>query len=424
MALPDISIIFSSISAIGLPIGAIAWQVVLVLASVLVAEVVRDLFHVAGHYWQPLQAGHSLHHKAYRPDLSIVSLEVYRQAQWHNDVPEACVMVTMTAILALLGQSYGLGYALWAGCIYAASFLTTSVARSQGMLLTTDLTHKPGELVTIPSQWTVNRTYHWRHHFDRGEAYYCGTFTLVDKIMGTSLSLKGKTVAVTGASGSLGRSLVAELAAKGAKVVALTTSPQADFSDLGSNIEVLPWQLGAEADLSDRLQKVDILIINHGMNVHSDRDPASVAQSFEVNTFSAWRLMNLFLDTAKESRHKAIKELWINTSEAEVNPAFSPLYELSKRTLGDLITLRRLDAPCIIRKLILGPFKSNLNPIGVMSPGWVAWAIVALAQRDFRNIIVTVNPLTYLIFPIHEILQSLYFRLFSKGNLTPKDNPR
>lgn len=292
------------------------------------------------------------------------------------------------------------------------------------MLLNTDITPKPDDLVTIPSRWTVNRTYHWWHHFDRGEAYDCGTLTLVDKIMGTSLSLKDKTVAVTGAAGTLGRSLISVLATKGAKVVALTTSPQADFSDLGTNIEVLPWHLGKEVDLSDRLQKVDILIINHGMNVHSDRDPDSVAQSFEVNTFSAWRLMNLFLDTVKESRHKAIKELWINTSEAEVNPAFSPLYELSKRTLGDLITLRRLDAPCIIRKLILGPFKSNLNPIGVMSPGWVASAIVALAQRDFRNIIVTVNPFTYIFFPMHEISQSLYFRLFSKGNFTSKDNPR
>lgn len=125
--------------------------------------------------------------------------------------------------------------------------------------------------------------------------------------------------------------------------------------------------------------------------------------------------MNLFLDTVTESRHKALKELWINTSEAEVNPAFSPLYELSKRTLGELITLRRLDAPCVIRKLVLGPFKSNLNPIGVMSANWVAWAIVAMAQRDVRNIIVTINPLTYIFLPIAEAGRSIYFRLFSKN---------
>jgi hypothetical protein len=253
---------------------------------------------------------------------------------------------------------------------------------------------------------------------DRGEFYYGEIFTLAGKIMDTSLSLKDKVVAVTGASGSLGRALLAALAAKGAHVVALTTSPQsfADASDpnSGAKIEAVPWQLGTEEELRDRLQKVDILIINHGVNVHGDRDLPSVERSFEVNTFSAWRLMNLFLDTATQSSHRLTKELWINTSEAEVNPAFSPLYELSKRALGNLITLRRLDAPCIIRKLILGPFKSKLNPIGVMSADWVASAIVALAQRDVRDIIVTVNPFTYVFFPIHEFLQSSYFRLFSK----------
>jgi monoglucosyldiacylglycerol epimerase len=238
--------------------------------------------------------------------------------------------------------------------------------------------------------------------------------------MGTNLLLQGKVVAVTGASGALGRALLATLSAKGASVVALTTSPQGftkvTDSSSDAKIEILQWQLGAEVELRDRLQTVDILIINHGINVYGDRDPLAVERSFEVNTFSAWRLMNLFLDTATESSHRATKELWINTSEAEVNPAFSPLYELSKRILGELITLRRLDTPCIIRKLILGPFKSNLNPIGVMSADWVASAIVALAQSGFRDIIVTVNPLTYIFFPIHEVLQSLYFRLFSKDD--------
>jgi monoglucosyldiacylglycerol epimerase len=113
---------------------------------------------------------------------------------------------------------------------------------------------------------------------------------------------------------------------------------------------------------------------------------------------------------------KPRREVWINTSEAEVNPAFSPLYELSKRALGQLITLKRLDAPCIVRKLILGPFKSNLNPIGVMSADWVGQQIVNLAKRDFRNIIVTINPITFLLFPIKEFFVSIYFKLFTHKN--------
>lgn len=379
------------------------------LGSVMGAEVVRDVYHLAGHYWQPLQEFHNLHHKAYRRDLTMTSREAYQKAQWYNDVPESLVMVAIMAVVAGLLQSYGLS--VWFGCLYSVSFLIPAIARSQGLLLQTDLTHKPGDLVEIPSEWSVNRTYHWRHHFDEGNAYFCSTIPLVDKVLGTSLSLKNKVVGVTGASGSLGQALIKELSVQGAKVVAISTNQNIQVQD---GVEVLAWQLGAETDLKARLASIDILILNHGVNVYGDRTAAAIQKSYEVNTFSTLKLAELFLETVTKSSHKAIKELWINTSEAEVNPAFSPLYELSKRTLGDLITLRRLDAPCIIRKLVLGPFKSQLNPYGVMTARWVAWAIVALAKRDFRDVIVTINPLTYTAFPLKEFSKSLYFKMCTK----------
>ena len=391
------------------------WQILIAISSVLVAEILRDCYHIAGHYWKPLQPWHNLHHKAYRSDLSKVSMEIYRQAELFNDVPEAIFMVVATGAIAWLGNVYGYGWAMALGCVYSFCFLVTGFARSQGFLLETDLTHKPGDLIELPSQWGVNRTYHWRHHFDRGEAYFCSTFTLVDKVLGTALALKGKSIAITGASGTMGRALIAELTKKGAKVIALTTSPDASFENSDNKkIEVITWQLGHESELRDRLQKVDILILNHGVNVLGARDSQSVYKSYEVNTFSVFRWMDLFLETVTESKHIATKEIWVNTSEAEVNPALSPLYELSKRAIGDLVTLRRLDAPCTIRKLILGPFKSDLNPYGVMSASFVAWAIAALAQRDFRDIIVTVNPITFVTYPIKEFWRSLYFRIFSR----------
>jgi monoglucosyldiacylglycerol epimerase len=376
-------------------------QLIFALGSVVLSELVRDSYHIAGHYWPPLKNFHTLHHKAYRRDLTITNLDLYQKSQLYNDVPESLVMVAATALAAGFTHIW----ALWLGCLYSVMFLISAIARSQGLLLQTDLTHKPGNLVEIPNQWTVNRTYHWRHHFDQGNAYFCGHFTFVDKMLGTSLSLKGKTVAITGASGTLGKALIEELTLQGAKIVALTTSN----SQFPPEVEVIQWQLGSEAELSTRLQNVDICILNHGVNVYSDRSPTAIQKSYEVNTFSTLKLADLFLGTVKESSHKALKELWINTSEAEVNPALSPLYELSKRALGDLITLRRLDAPCIIRKLVLGPFKSQLNPYGVMSARWVSWAIVALAKRDFRNVIVTINPITYIAFPLKEFFQSLYF---------------
>ncbi len=270
------------------------------IASVLIAEILRDCYHIAGHYWKPLQPWHNLHHKAYRADLSKVSMEIYRQAELFNDVPEAIFMVLATGAIAGIGYSYGL-WAMAFGCIYSLGFLITAFARSQGWLLATDITHKEGDLVHLPSQWTVNRTYHWRHHFDRGEAYYCSTFTLVDQILGTALSLKGKNIAITGASGTMGRALIAELSKRGAKMIALTSSPNAVFNleqtegnAKKKEVEVITWQLGKEAELRDRLQKVDILILNHGVNVLAARDSQSVNQSYEVNTFSVIRWMDLF----------------------------------------------------------------------------------------------------------------------------------
>ncbi|WP_017299934.1 bifunctional sterol desaturase/short chain dehydrogenase [Nodosilinea nodulosa] len=392
-----------------MPLETVVWQGLWGAIAILLAEAIRDVYHVVSHYWPPLMRLHNWHHRAYKKDFTPVSPTLYRQAQIYNDAPEAIVMAGALAGLAISTGIAG----LWLGALYGLGFLAAAIARSQGWLLTTDLTHEPGELTTIPGNWRVNRTYHWRHHFDDTNAYFAGYFTFLDKLIGTAVSLKGKTVAVTGASGTLGRALLQELAAQKARPIALTTSPGATFE---AGISCWHWQPGAEADLHESLKKVDILILNHGLNVHGDRSPEAVQTSLEANALSGWRLMEVFLSTVETSPQRATKEVWVNTSEAEVSPAFSPLYEVSKRLMGDLVSLRRLDAPCVVRKVILGPFRSNLNPIGVMSADWVAWAVVALAKRNVRNIIVTVNPLTYVVFPIQELAQGIYFRLFTRSS--------
>jgi hypothetical protein len=401
--------------AIAIALGAILW-----------VELVRDFYHALSHVWQPLYRLHVWHHKVFRRDLSVVSDTIYRQAHWYNDVPEALVMLLFSLVpwWFTYNQKLGLTYqgSACLGFLYTFSFLLSAIARGAGIPYAdevTDLTHRQGDFESVPSTWLVNRPYHWRHHFDNQNAYFCGTFTLVDKLMGTALSLRGKKVAVTGASGSLGRSLLKHLHLNGAKVTALTSSANEIELDLDGKrlaIETIRWEIGKESELAAILDKVDILILNHGINVHHQRDKEAIDKSYEINTFSSWRLLESFFDTVRTNEDIVRKEVWINTSEAEVNPAFSPLYELSKRTLGDLVTLRRLDAPCVVRKLILGPFKSNLNPIGVMSADWVAKQIVKSAKRDIRNIIVTINPLTWILFPLKELCVSSYFKLFSNDS--------
>ncbi|MEM8641467.1 MAG: bifunctional sterol desaturase/short chain dehydrogenase [Cyanobacteria bacterium P01_G01_bin.54] len=387
------------------------------LGAIIAIELVRDSYHALSHAWPILYRLHVWHHRVFRPDLSVKNETIYRQAHWYNDVPESLVMLGFA--LLWVWAIAPLGVAPWSlslGVIYALGFLVTGMARGSGWAEWTDFTHKAGPFDATPAPWLVNRSYHWRHHFDDQDAYYCGTLTIVDKILGTALSLKGKRVAVTGASGTLGRSLLQALSDRGAKVIAFTSGTEPiTLAGHSKPIPTFTWSVGQEAELAAQLEKIDILILNHGLNVHDQRDEAAIARSYEVNAFSHWRWLELFLQTVKTNKQIATKEVWVNTSEAEVLPAVSPLYELSKRTIGDLVTLRRLDAPCVIRKLVLGPFKSNLNPIGVMSAGWVARQIVNLAVRDVRNIIVTINPLTYLLFPLKELRVSLYFRWFSRG---------
>ena len=390
--------------------------------SIVWVELIRDFYHALSHHWKPLYRLHVWHHRVFRPDLSPVSTAIYKQAHWYNDVPESLVMLGFSFLPWLVVYFYFPQYQglAWAGSGYTLSFLISAIARGTGLAYAdelTDLTHRPGPFDANPSHWFVNRSYHWRHHFDNQKAYYSGTLTLVDKLMGTALSLKGKKIAITGASGTLGKALIKELRKKEAKVTALTSKENTvTLYENGQHcpIKTLNWQVGKETELSATLEDIDILILNHGINVGGERTAEAIAKSYEINAFSSWRLLELFLTTVHSNEDIATKEVWVNTSEAEVSPAFSPLYELSKRTLGDLVTLRRLDAPCTVRKLILGPFKSNLNPIGIMSSEKVAQQIINLAQRDFLNIIVTINPLTWLAFPCKELAVSTYFNLFSK----------
>ena len=403
------------------------WELLWAGVAIVAVELIRDCRHWLAHRFPKAFPGHYVHHRAYRQDWSWVSEKVYREAEWRNDVPEAVTLVIGAGVLAwgmnLWIPSWGWGV----GIPYAVGFLLMALARSQGIGTHSDFTHLPGPFGGPPTQWFVNRPYHWRHHFDHGQAYFGGTLTVLDRILGTALSLKDKKVAVTGASGSLGRALIVCLLEQGAKPLALTSQDRPIIVRVKGEEQEIPrvvWQVGAEVDLLETLREVDILILNHGVNVYGSRTPAAIDTSTEVNALSQWRMLELFLSQIKTNAEIATKEVWVNTSEAEVSPALSPLYEISKRYLGELVTLRRLDAPCIIRKLILGPFKSALNPYGVMSAEWVARQIVALAKRDFRNIVITVNPLTYVLFPLKELSHSLYFRLFTRRETpTPPNNP-
>ncbi len=229
----------------------------------------------------------------------------------------------------------------------------------------------------------------------------------------------GKTIGITGASGALGKELTKLFRQKGYKVIGFTHSKTESEQNLESPDELVRWECGKESILKRHLKKIDILILNHGIYDLS-RENSNYENSIEINALSKFKLLNLFEEIALKSDSLIKKEIWINTSEAEILPALNPSYEISKSLIGKLISFKKnllnqdSKKKLIIKKIILGPFKSQLNPIGIMSPKFVSEKIYNSANSKRFLVIISPNPFTYLLFPMKEFFNFLYCQIIYK----------
>ena len=235
---------------------------------------------------------------------------------------------------------------------------------------------------------------------------------------------KGLKIAITGANGSLGKFLIEEFKRNGAYVVGLTHNKKNDRLTFEAEPDDwIVWSCGEEKLIANKLEQIDILILNHGFNPKEDINASAINKAIEINSLSHWRFIQIFEQLAlnKNSFNKYnTREIWINTSEAEVQIAFSPVYEMTKRMIGELVSLKQgkllieKSNSIIIKKLILGPFKSKLNPQGILNPKFVAREIIRKAEKKDYLIIVTPNPITYLLMPIVEYSRILYSKFITK----------
>ena len=228
-----------------------------------------------------------------------------------------------------------------------------------------------------------------------------------------------KTVGITGASGALGKELTKLFRQKGYKVIGFTHSKTDNDINIESPNEWIKWECGKEYTLKKHLKQLDILILNHGI-YNLSRENSNYENSIEINALSKFKFLNLFEDIALKNESYIKKEIWINTSEAEILPALNPSYEISKSLIGQLVSFKKnlmgkdIRKKLIIKKIILGPFKSELNPLGIMSPKFVSKKIYDLANSKNYLIIISPNPLTYLLFPLKEFFNFLYCKIIYK----------
>ena len=228
-----------------------------------------------------------------------------------------------------------------------------------------------------------------------------------------------KTIGITGASGALGKELTKLFRMKGYKVIGFTHRKTDYEINNASPNEWIKWECGKESILKKHLKKIDILILNHGIYDLS-RKNSNYENSIKINALSKFKFLSLFEEIALTNESLIKKEIWINTSEAEILPALNPSYEISKSLIGQLVSFKKnllnqdTKKKLIIKKIILGPFKSELNPIGIMNPKFVSEKIYDLANSKSYLIIISPNPFTYVLFPLKEFLNFLYCKIIYK----------
>jgi hypothetical protein len=335
-------------------------------------ELARDFFHSLGHRWRWLLPHHLLHHTAYKPGY-IKRLSHYYRSLWQHEVPESLVMVGVA----------GTGYFLTCyrpeladfqiGCglilMHTLQELGIKLLRTCKIdwAIKADKNHQPVPLTAPPSQWFVNAAYHYRHHFNGDpNAYFSGIISLFDKSVGTALSLKGRTIVFVGEMGELESPLKQQLQQVGARV-----APQDETIDLESTT---------------------ILVIN--LNAVSSVGPQAIIQQMEQ-----------FLATVNGNEAIISKEIWLVLSDAESALALTSLDALYQRYLADWVTYRRTNAPCVLRKIIVGTHDSDRT-----TPQRLARRIVRALHRDSRNMVIRSHPLVHLYQPVKEWITATYLQ--------------
>ncbi|MCA2227592.1 SDR family NAD(P)-dependent oxidoreductase [Nonomuraea sp. NEAU-L178] len=144
------------------------------------------------------------------------------------------------------------------------------------------------------------------------------------------MTIKDKTVLVTGANRGLGQALAAEALARGAgRVYAGTRRPLAHPDDRVTPLSLditSPAQIQAAAD---QVGSLDMLINNAGIALPDDlTDPAVLERHLAVNLFGTHTVTQAFLPAVTRARGAIVNILSVNSLAAL--PFIIPAYSVSK----------------------------------------------------------------------------------------------
>jgi hypothetical protein len=331
------------------------------LIGTLVADICHYLFHkclrsknnvlkAIGHF-------HLVHHRFFSHTLQIEK-ECISKNIYHHVISEYVAQIAGIFVCIFF-------LPLWPIMIAALlqTIILLNVLKCKGI----DMHHRSlAKLPPTRSEFFVNANYHALHHLYANQ-YFSSYIKILDWILGTSHHLEKKRIAMTGASGALGREMKKLLEKEGAIVTAFKYNVDYTYENYDK--------------LKETLENTDILFLCHGTKYENTQ---------QANCDSFIKMIELFKSVRKPELLPL--EIWAVGSEIECHPCFwiKNLYPYanSKRNFARSARKYFHDRDIQYRHLVHSAFTSPMGP-GLMTAKFAAKMTLFFIKRDFKYIPVT-----------------------------------
>ncbi len=362
------------------------WDIIVfALQAVLVFVVSTALFdalHWLLHRWEssknPLlrtfSSWHWVHHKFLGLDMQVNPAYV-RANVWFHILPEY-----LTSIIGTLAFLLVFPWPPIAAVVVLRTVMLGMTLREEGL----DFNHMSMDRVGgQQGRLWVDNNYHAMHHV-YPRSFFSSFTNVFDLIFGTTCQIDGRSFLVTGASGALGRAMVAKLTALGGIVD--TAKSGTDFSP------------GNYSGLRSRLERADVLVLCHG---------AKTEDCWNANYVTFRDLIDLFTELGRT--RLTPPEVWAIGSEVEFHGDMGQddlkAYSASKRAYAArALDYYRSDA-LIYRHVVPSSFTSAMGK-GAMSAATAVNIALFFIRRGFRYVPVTLTGLA--------VLNYFRFRFFQR----------
>jgi hypothetical protein len=208
-----------------------------------------------------------------------------------------------------------------------------------------------------PNTFLVGPEFHAMHHVDPS-AYIGSSIRLFDWLIGTSYTLHGRRITMTGTSGAFASAMKK----------AIDTESVSCINELKFGLD---WTYDDYAGCISTLEKTDILILGHGSQTNSP---------MEANCTSANALIALFKKhRVSRKGDLLLPEIWYLGSELEVQPAWGSTVAgkcaASKREFARSARKYYDDEEVMYRHIAVSPSASGIGR-ALLGPEWAAsWAM-------------------------------------------------